>query len=168
MEQRTCPTCGKRFMPWRGKVYCSEKCRKAGENRRLRGGFGVSGSIVSGAQKTEEIIETNQPNLPALRRYGARIVDPAGKDLLWTASNEITHKLAAPSGPAVAWVIRIDDRGWFARVHDERGDWAFGPSSRVRACHAAEAWLAHEVFAKTPEERMWKGDCRALIAGLEG
>lgn len=31
-----CLACGKQFTPWRGKRYCSETCRKSGENQRRR------------------------------------------------------------------------------------------------------------------------------------
>lgn len=80
----------------------------------------------------------------------------------WAAANEITQKLVH-KGNAIAWAMKIADRGWFARVRDERGDWSFGPSRLDRAQKAAEVWLNHGVFELREDERMWLGDCAALL-----
>jgi hypothetical protein len=61
----------------------------------------------------------------------------------------------------------VEDRGWYGRVRDERGDWSFGPAPLARALKAVEAWIRHEPFELRPDdgERMWRGDTMAVVMG---
>jgi hypothetical protein len=59
-SQITCPNCGKRFTPWRGKKFCSEACRKRAENRRLRGDETPLKAMMPDAQKSENFPQQNQ------------------------------------------------------------------------------------------------------------
>lgn len=71
----------------------------------------------------------------------------------WIACNKYTDKLEY-KGRAIGWTMDVENRGWFGRVKDERGEWTFGPSTRTRARNAAEAWIKHEPFVKRTGEGM--------------
>lgn len=148
-KEATCPNCGKRFQPWRKKEYCSERCRKQAQNRRL----GYVQAILPDEPKSKNLDEQNQEVTTTVRRD-----EP---DRLWTAVNEVTHKLSAKGGNAIAWAIYIDrEKGWFGRVKD---DLSFGPTSLSRAMKAVEAHLRNEPFEKRQGERSWRGNCLEVL-----
>src|SRR5215472_12731184 len=60
MSEKACPNCGKRFTPWRSKQFCSERCRKQAENRRLRGDETASGAMIPDADKSQKKDQQNQ------------------------------------------------------------------------------------------------------------
>jgi hypothetical protein len=185
--QATCPICGKRFTPWRGKKFCSEAHRKQAENRRLRGDETPIKGMIPDAQnqpsQTIDIVEEKK----AVRgdESPAAIVGRAK----WVACNEITQRLARDGrastddhSHALGWAMRIertvdvmpDDPklsgqvvkgAWYGCVKDERGDWSFGPTTLARAQRAVEAYLKHEDFQKQESEKSWRGNCRDLVVG---
>jgi hypothetical protein len=89
----------------------------------------------------------------------------------WTKVNPITWKLTdgvqirvpaargkwagSNTDRALAWLVDVSPGEiggrrfspiWFARVHDERGDWSFGPTTSTLARQAAEARVHHRPF----------------------
>jgi hypothetical protein len=157
----TCPKCGKSFLPWREKKFCSERCRKQAQNRRLGYVRRDGATPIADCQKSQNLDVQNQGVAKAFRRD-----EPLPRDLDWVACNEVTHKHAKPGGDAVGWAMLVEGRGWFGRVRDERGDWSFGPSILSRCQRAVEAWLRHEPFDKVGDEKTWRGDCWRLLSGL--
>jgi hypothetical protein len=86
---------------------------------------------------------------------------------VWTACNEITHRLARNGrdstndhSHAVAWAMLVEGLGWFGRIGE---DWSFGPTSLRRAKEAVEAFLRGELFDKFDGERSWRGDCGRFV-----
>ncbi len=151
--QATCPECGKSFRQWRAKKFCSDRCRKRVENRRLR-------AEIADGPKNEKIIEENQSDDVAVRGDEG----PAFKvrNSAWVAVNDVTDKLQY-RGTALGYTMMIEGRGWFGRVHDDRGDWSFGPSTRSRVRQAVESWIRHEPFEKREGEATWAGDCMRML-----
>jgi hypothetical protein len=164
-QKITCPNCGKRFTPWRGKRYCSERCRKHAENQRLRGSESPAGIIPFAGENLPPESQGNRATPKAVR---------GDEPLIWVACNEVTWRLARGGRPATethchaaGWAMQIEGRGWYGRVRDDRGDWSFGPSTLTRARDAVEAYLRREPFEKTDNERSWSGDCGRLLVGHE-
>jgi endogenous inhibitor of DNA gyrase (YacG/DUF329 family) len=147
-----CPNCAKMFVPWRGKQFCSERCRKTVQNRRLR----QSGTGVAGSQETQEISEQNQGLTEAMRRDGPAFVVRHAE---WIAVNEITQKFLYKE-PAIGWAMNIEGRGWFGRVGK---DMSFGPTTLHRARLSVEQFIKGEPFAKNKPEQSWRGDCWDLV-----
>jgi hypothetical protein len=138
-----CPQCGKTFMPWRGKTYCSEKCRKRAENLRAGRVRGDEGPTLPDDQKVEKNDAQNQVDTRAFRGDGP---------FEWIACNEVTRKLLRVGSPdAVAWAMYIEPiegytyGGWYGRVGKEM---SFGPTTQLRAKLAVEAFLRGEPFKK--------------------
>jgi hypothetical protein len=160
--KRTCPNCGKAFQPWRAQRFCSERCRKAVENRRLRGSEPGKGNDTSDPLTASSLASTPD-GIASMAGLSDATVD---RPLVWLASNEVTHKLVHEGRDrALGWAMLIEGRGWFGRVRDDRGHWSFGPSTLNRARLAVEAWLRREPFDKIGDERTWRGDCGALLCG---
>ena len=159
MKERTCPNCGKTFVPWRAKRFCSEKCRKQAENRRLGSFRGDAATTLPDSRKFEKNTQINQGVTETVRGY-----EPVERGLDWTACNEITHKLVKPGGEARGWVIYIAARrAWVGRVRDADGEMSFGPTSLRRAQASVQAYLQREPFEKQGDERSWRGDCMAVL-----
>jgi hypothetical protein len=54
--------------------------------------------------------------------------------------NEVTRKLTREgSQTAIGWAMLVEDKGWYGRVRDERGDWSFGPATLARALKASRS-----------------------------
>lgn len=153
----TCPRCGKKFTPWRGKRFCSEPCRKAVENARLRGDEIDLATMVPDSQNLDFKSQRKQYVARGLR---------GDERFLWTACNEVTQKLTKEGGStAIGWTMMVSGRGWFGRVRDDRGEWSFGPSTLARSRQAVEAWLLHAPFELEEDERMWAGSAWGIVAG---
>lgn len=153
----TCSVCGNQFLPWRKKEFCSERCRKRAQNRRLRRSEG----FIPEPQNSEKIVEENQGPPDPMRRDETPAFKVAHAN--WIFSNEITGKLDY-QGKALGWVMYADRPGcWFGRVRDERGPWSFRAASRDRAEKGVEARIRHEPIEARDNERVWAGDCLGLI-----
>lgn len=82
MKPITCPDCGRQFTPWRGKRFCSERCRKRSENKRVRGGLnGLPATTLPEGEKSQNLNEENQLLERAVRGDEACV---------WTAVNEVS------------------------------------------------------------------------------
>jgi hypothetical protein len=128
-KQLICPIDGRRFTSWRGKKYCSERCRKNAENARLGYVRGDEASLVADALKNQN--KTKQ--YPPLARLGR-----GEETLVWIACNAVTSKLIRPgSDSALGWALK-DGQGWFGKIG---GGFSFGPSTRRRAQKAVLARL---------------------------
>jgi hypothetical protein len=180
MKPSTCPHCGKRFIPWRAKRYCSESCRKHAQNARLgyvggdpsvrhnRANYRARAQAVLGGMNDPSCPITNEAQNPGNPHQGfqgltadSRRDEEAYPPWFWTACKEITVKLTRKGSPdAIAWVFQIRDRGWFMRI---KPDLCFGPSTRMRAQKAAEATIMGVPFDKIGDERSWRGDCMAQV-----
>lgn len=153
----TCRVCGTKFLPWRKKEFCSERCRKRAENRRLRG----AEADIADTQNSEKNLEQNQGSPDPQRGDETPAYKVAHAN--WIFSNEITGKLDYQGRP-LGWVMYAHRPGcWFGRVRDERGQWSFRAESRDRAEKAVEAWIRYEPIDARDGERIWAGDCSALI-----
>lgn len=174
MNQKTCPSCGKRFTPWRGKTYCSERCRKRAQNERLgyvsRRDETLPATPVAEAEKSPSQDTENVEKKNEFRR---------DESAFWTACNEVTDKYARKGGDALGWAMQVEHwidfmppdpklsrqilkMGWYGRVGKEM---AFGPTTRHRARLSVEVYLRGEPFEKDEDERSWRGDCWSLISG---
>jgi hypothetical protein len=154
MSELACRTCGKLFTPWRGKIYCSEACRKRAENWRLRGDKSRSGTMIPDAQNIKKKDEQNQAPAEAVR--GDEGQADKARAATWIACNEITDKFDH-RGAAIGWTMKVEGLGWFGRVGKEM---AFGPTTRERARLSVEAYLKGEPFSKKKNVR------GAAIVGL--
>ena len=153
----TCSVCGNQFLPWRQKEFCSERCRKRAENRRLRG---VEADIPE-TQNSQKNLEENQGTTDPQRGDETPAFKVAHAN--WIFSNEITGKLDY-QGRALGWVMyAYRPASWFGRVRDERGQWSFRAFNRDRAEKAVEARIRYEPFDAREDERMWNGDCSGII-----
>lgn len=149
-KQVTCANCGKLFTPWRQKSYCSERCRKRAENARLGGMKPLPATPLPGSEKLENLSQQNQ-----------RLAHPFRGDegFEWTACNEVTQKLTRSSPAAVGWTMRMGSH-WYGRIGK---DFAFGPTTLLRARQVVEARLMGQDFKKLEDEKSWSGDCWNLI-----
>lgn len=188
MVMATCPNCGKPFTPWRKKIFCSDKCRRQSENRRLgysqkvgsRGDAGTTplegpGPLKKDKQNqgaAEKVRRDETPGAAVTRREGPVEVV---RNSRWIAINEVTRKLDF-KGTAIGWLMKVEGHtcpgptvnGWYGRVRDERGEFSFGPTSQPeRAMKAVEAWLRHEPFGKREGENSWGGTLWTLIGGRD-
>jgi hypothetical protein len=154
MVEKTCLQCGKRFTPWRGKTFCSERCRKQAQNRRLRRDETAQATPIADSQNPEKIDEQNQELAKALRR---------DEGAFWIACNEVTDKFARKGGDAIGWTMKIEGQGWFGRVGKEM---SFGPTNRSRARSSVEAFLRGEPFEKHEDEHSWRGDCWRIVTNV--
>jgi hypothetical protein len=154
----TCPQCGKQFVPWRAKKFCSERCRKKAQNRRLGGMKCPSATTLPPGKNAPFFTKENQTLTDPFRRY---------ERFSWTACNEVTRKLTREgSSTAIGWAMMVEGKGWYGRVRDGRGDWSFGPAPLNRALKAVEARIDHAPFEPQDNERMWRGDAMAVVAGV--
>jgi hypothetical protein len=162
MAVKTCPSCGKQFTAWRGKEFCSEKCRKTAENRRLRGSKSAFEAMHHDTPKCSaegclQVIDNAEIN--------GTVKDKLRGDetFVWTACNEATMKLTrGNSDRAIGWAMLVG-RNWIGRVRDDRGDWSFKANSKMRACQAVEAHINHAPFEPKEDEAAWRGDAMALV-----
>jgi hypothetical protein len=151
----TCPQCGRKFTPWRGKRFCSENCRKGAENQRLRGDETLEATMVADSQN---------PDFKAQRKQYVKRGLRGDERFVWTACNEVTQKLIKEgSTAATGFAMMVAGKGWFGRVRDDRGEWSFGPSTLSRSKQAVEAWLMHAPFDCQDEERMWAGSAWDIV-----
>jgi hypothetical protein len=163
----TCPVDGKLFTPWRGQRYCCERCRKQAENWRLRGDKSARASETAEVQKHEKIPQQNQQDIGQEKPLRGSTEGPAFKvrNAEWIACNEITRKLSYRDA-ALGWVVRVEGRGWFGRVNDDRGEFSVGPChSAHRAERLVEALIKHEPFDKQDGENSWRGTCWEMLSG---
>lgn len=157
----TCPNCGKQFSPWRSKKFCSERCRKQEQNRRLEyvrrdENSGQAHGHHEG-QNPQFSLQQNQQVMDGVRRYGA---------YRWVACNEITRKCVEEDhDKALGYAIHVngiggvEKPGWYGVIKDERGDYRFGPTSKARAELAVERRLQHAPMEDIREdERQWIGE----------
>ena len=120
----TCSICGRGFIPWRKKKFCSERCRKTDQNRRLGGMKGQSGTTLANSQNLEKIDEQNQEAAETARRD-----EPTAGQGEWIACNEVTRKFCRTTqSDAMGWTMRVEGvngagTGWIGAVHDARGSW---------------------------------------------
>lgn len=136
--------CGESFTPWRKKRFCSERCRKIAENRRLgyvRGDEPTSGYIGSQRHKNAEKTTDKSIVSTGIRGDGSPI-----PGYVWIAHNPITRALVREQGKgaAVGWAMYVAGQGWLGKVRDERGDFSFGPATLPQVRKAVEAWAKHE------------------------
>lgn len=118
------------------------------------------------------------------RKLKAKEIENLNKILKWVICNDVAHKLTYEGAPkvfiennpifgfkqdsdrgsleAIGWAMFIENRGWFGRIRDSRGDWSFGPSTLPRARKAIEARIRHEIFEKTESEKTWTGNCMTV------
>src|SRR6516164_4965933 len=98
-KRRTCPNCGKQFTPWRTQRFCSEQCRKAAENRRLRGS-----KPPREGNDTPDPLTTAPTGLDHAPVAVSTVVaadlgeEVPDRPLLWVACNEVTHKCSRREG----------------------------------------------------------------------
>jgi hypothetical protein len=152
-----CSVCGNQFLPWRKKEFCSERCRKRAQNRRLR----AEGADMPESPNSEKNHEQNQGVEDGVRRDESPAFKVAHAN--WIFSNDVTGKLDYQGKP-LGWVMYADRPGcWFGRVRDDRGQWSFRAANRERAERAVEAWIRYEPIERREGERMWAGDCLGLI-----
>jgi hypothetical protein len=174
MVEKTCLVCGKRFLSWRGKQYCSEAHRKIAENRRLRGDENrqqyQDDKFSPGVQphdipESEKIAEENQPVTERLRGDESPAYRVAHAK--WIACNDVTQKLDY-KGRALGWLAYIEGRGWYGRIRDERGNLSYGPCRSISRCQrAVEALIKHEPFDKVDNEASWRGDLGKIFTGRD-
>ena len=106
-EQTSCPNCGKLFTRWRGKTFCSEKCRKRAENKRLRGLVDATAAVPAAPLKGF----ARKDALRGLRRDQTALCEPL------TELAEGFKRIAAMVNPTIE-AIRFELSGW--RIEDER------------------------------------------------
>ena len=94
--KKTCPNCGKQFTPWRKKQFCSERCRKQSENRRLRGDKTPPGYPPS--QKPENIAPTGSGEAVTAASIDSVAVlgeDTPERSLVWAAAELVSLRIIA-------------------------------------------------------------------------
>lgn len=106
-EKRNCPQCGRQFTPWRGKRFCSERCRKRDENKRLRE---AAGGVIDAPDLVRGDDTSKAPSRP-LRGDETALGEPL---------SELAVGMARVSGmlnPTIE-AIRNELTGW--NIKDER------------------------------------------------
>jgi hypothetical protein len=179
----------------RPRRFCSDECRDQARRRRNLARTGRARRGRKASHETPPQWGTADPakvekNLAQNQELAVPQKSISGnRPLRWDRINAVTWKLtdgeiarvsAEAAGTrtgfnvsrAVAWVIDVGWVAgrvvWFARVHDERGDWSFGSTTIERAKAAAERRVNHAPFDPRPDERAFLGpvDLNRVAAGL--
>ena len=110
-EQTPCRNCGKLFLARRGKNFCSEKCRKRDENKRLRGY--ADAAVDNDATRAEPVrgASMGKEAPRPLRGDQISLCEPL------TELAEGFKRIAAMLNPTIE-AIQFELAGW--RIEDER------------------------------------------------
>jgi hypothetical protein len=121
-EKRNCAQCGKLFTSWRGKRFCSERCRKRDQNKRLRA---ASSGNPSGNPDVSEPVRRDDTRKAAsrpLRRDETALVEPLAElaDGMARIAGMLNPTIEAMRQELAGWKIE-DDRtiriiAWRMRV----------------------------------------------------
>ena len=106
-EKRNCPQCGRQFTPWRGKRFCSERCRKRDENKRLRE---AAGGVIDVPDRVRGD-DTSKAPFRSLRGDQTALAEPLSE--LAAGFSRIAGML----NPTIE-AMRLELAGW--NIKDER------------------------------------------------
>ena len=117
-EKLNCAQCGKLFTSWRGKRFCSERCRKRDQNKRLRQAAGGNPDAPEPMRRDDTRKAASRP----LRRDETALVEPLAElaDGMARIAGMLNPTIEAMRQELAGWNIK-DDRtirivAWRMRV----------------------------------------------------
>ena len=125
-EKRNCAQCGKLFTSWRGKRFCSERCRKRDQNKRLRAAASGDPDVPDPVRRDDTSKAASRP----LRRDETALMEPL------TELAAGFSRIAGMLNPTIE-AMRLELAGW--NIKDERTIQTIARRMRVAPTAVREA-----------------------------